>query len=248
MMNCKFIYSAMLPLATGCCAMPAASEAGAVFVDPLSSPASVTGSRRTVRGGKFIPGKGWQATERNSQIMLELLPPYAPISRRGEFSIDVTNFDPASQKVSKKQEIINFYSQPNGSKKIFGSGGSWWNIRTGRNYHSGFKFLSQPNSKRTESRLIPRATWDRSRTYTFRVVWDASRIEVYLDKKKLKSHPHAALKEGYKYIFIGTNNVYAAQPDVIYSNLRVINSDPGARGPSAAPRRRKATSKSPAGR
>jgi len=196
---------------------------GLVLSDPLISAAMTSGENgKWVKGGKFSSG-GWLASDGKSQIMIQLK---TALKNAGTVKIDVTNFAPLSQNTGEKHEIINLYTQKNGSKDIFNTKGSWWNIRTGTNYASdpmAIKFLSALNGTRTETRLKTKVTWSKSKTYTFRVSWSSGGISIYLDSQKIQQHPWGNMVESFEYVFIGTNNVYTAQPGPIYSNLRVYN-------------------------
>ena len=178
------------------------------------------------RSGQFIAGRGWQAKTSTSQLMITL-PEKLPAV--GALIVDVTNFDPVSQNIDVKQQIINLYSQSNGSKAIFYTDGSWINIRTGSGYSTGpgvagFKMLAAPRGvgTRDEVRIIENATWNLSRVYEFKITWDTAVTSVYLDGKKMWTLPFSGQVELFRYIFLGTDNVYVAQPGVIYSNLRIM--------------------------
>ena len=196
---------------------------GLLLSDPLTGKGLIKGEKgKWVNGGKFT-AKGWQATAGKSQIMIQLT---TALKNPGTLKIDVTNFDPVSQNAAAKHEIINLYTQKNGSKAIFNTKGSWWNIRTGTNYLKDpmdVKFLSARNGTRTETRLKKNVTWNKSKTYTFRVSWTSTGISIYLDNQKVHTHPWGTMVEAWEYVFIGTNNVYTGQKGPIYSNLRVYN-------------------------
>lgn len=191
--------------------------------DPLTSAAMVAGeASKSERGGKFS-ARGWQATSGNSRLIIRLA---QALSNPGTLTIDVTNFDPQSQSTGSKHQIINLYSQANGSQAIFNTEGAWWNLRTGSGYFGDpmkMKFLSatRGGNSRVETRLKHAVTWDKQRTYTFAVHWDRSGITVKLDGTTVVTHRWGALKERFEYVFLGTDNVYSAQPGPIYSNLRV---------------------------
>ncbi len=178
------------------------------------------------REGLFIAGKGWQAIKANSQLMIALP---KPLAEEGALIVNLSNFDPVSQNISEKQQIINLYSQDNGSKAIFNTSGSWINIRTGTNYSTGpgkagFKMLAAPCgiNSRDEVRIMEDATWDLQRSYEFKIMWDKSSVTCYLDGVKCYTLPFKGQVEPFKYIFLGTDNVYCAQPGIIFSNLRLL--------------------------
>ena len=196
---------------------------GLLMSDPLTGKGVTKGQKgKWVNGGKFT-AKGWQATAGKSQIMIQLK---STLKSPGTLKIDVTNFDPVSQNAAAKHEIINLYTQQNGSKKIFNTKGSWWNIRTGTNYLKDpmdVKFLSALNGTRHETRLKKKVTWNKTKTYTFTVSWKSTGITIFLDNQKVQTHAWGVMVESWEYVFIGTNNVYTGQKGPIYSNLRVYN-------------------------
>ena len=196
------------------------------YSDPLDNGSSMAVGQLQNRGGQYIAGSGWQALTGSSQLMITLP---APLPKSGSLSVDVRNFDPVSQNIDTKQQIINLYSQSNGSKAIFESNGSWINIRTGMGYSTGegvagFKMLAAPRGidTRDEVRIMEDATWNLNKTYEFKITWDHSTASVYLDGEKCYTLPFEGQVELFRYIFLGTDNVYVAQPGVIYSNLRIL--------------------------
>ncbi len=199
-----------------------------LYADMLDKAGSAALGQVTNRAGQFLAGKGWQATASNSQLMITL-PQNLPAE--GTLAVNVQNFDPVSQNINIKQQIINLYSQANGSKDIFYTEGSWINIRTGTGYSTGpgvagFKMLAAPCGvgTRREVRIMENATWNLSKIYEFKITWDASSASCYLDGQKMWTLPFSGQKEPFRYIFLGTDNVYMAQPGVIYSNLRILGS------------------------
>ncbi|HPR87305.1 MAG TPA: FlgD immunoglobulin-like domain containing protein [bacterium] len=202
------------------------AAAGILYTDRLDNAASAALGRMQNRNGEFIADSGWKATAANSQLMITLP---APLPASGSLLVDLRNFDPVSQNIDVKQQIINLYSQENGSKDIFESSGSWINIRTGTGYSTGagvagFKMLAAPRGidTRDEVRIMEDATWDLNKTYEFRITWDQATASVYLDGTLCFTLPFAGQVEMFRYIFLGTDNVYVAQPGVIYSNLRIL--------------------------
>jgi hypothetical protein len=203
-----------------------AASGAVLYSDPLDKASSTAIGQMQNRNGTFISGSGWKATASNSQLMITLP---SPLPSSGSLLVDVRNFDPVSQNIETKQQIINLYSQENGSKAIFESNGSWINIRTGSGYTvgdgvAGFKMLAAPRGidTRDEVRIMEDATWNLNKTYEFRITWDKSSASVYLDGNKCYTLPFEGQVEMFRYIFLGTDNVYVAQPGVIYSNLRIL--------------------------
>jgi enediyne biosynthesis protein E4 len=184
----------------------------------------------TNRDGAFLAGKGWEASNNASQLYIKL-PENLP--DEGTLIINVTNFDPIAQNQDDKQQIINLYSQNNGSKEIFDSQGSWCNIRTGHPYSdgpgmAGFKFLAAAYGidTRDEERCIQsKNDWDLNDVYEFKIVWTPENITCYLDNVPMSTLPFRGQIEPFQYIFIGTDNVYTAQPGPIYSNFRIFSSE-----------------------
>jgi hypothetical protein len=231
-MKHKFVLLVLAGIFTGM------ASAGTLYSDRLDNASSTAMGRMVNRNGTFLAGSGWQATASNSQLMITLP---TPLPAEGSLLVDVRNFDPVSQNIDTKQQIINLYSQENGSKTIFESNGSWINIRTGSGYTlgegvAGFKMLAAPRGidTRDEVRIMEDATWNLNKTYEFKITWDKATASVYFDGQKCYTLPFAGQVEMFRYIFLGTDNVYVAQPGVIYSNLRILGSSDTADVPANA--------------
>ncbi|MBN2355879.1 hypothetical protein JXO59_07185 [candidate division KSB1 bacterium] len=110
------------------------------------------------KGGKFLPGQGWQADDSISQLQILF---GKPLPSEGTLAIRVTNFDPTMQVVPElKQHIINLYSQiASNNKEVYETDASWANIRTHELYSSapgraGLKFLCAPHGKDSRRRSL----------------------------------------------------------------------------------------------
>ncbi len=190
------------------------------FTDPLTDAAPEPGfDEKQVSGGSFSAA-GWQTTGSSDQLRLRLA---APIHGPGHLEIDVDNFDPHTQYSGTKHQIVNMYTTADGSQAVFQTDEAWWNIRTGTNYSTGFKFLAAPNGgdSREEVRLMESASWDPADTHTFRVEWDDVEIHIYLDGSYLTTLGYEDRVQPLQYVFLGKDNVYGGQVGPIYSNLRV---------------------------
>ena len=185
----------------------------------------------TNNGGSFQSGGGWKSTSTSSQLKITL-PTGLPFE--GTMVVQVTNFDPVSQNVGAKHQIINLYSQENGSKDIFYTTGSWWNIRTGTSYSdgpgvAGFKFLAAPQhlDSREEVRIMQSATWDLGAIYEFKIVWTTTNIYCVLDNNLKATLNFNNQVEPFRWIFLGKDNVYIGMPGVIYKNVKIYTKDSG---------------------
>jgi hypothetical protein len=190
------------------------------FIDPLTDSNLQPGfDEKHISGGTFSAA-GWQTTGGSDQLRLMLT---HPIHGDGQLEIDVDNFDPHTQYSGDKHQIINMYTSADGSQGVFQTDEAWWNIRTGNNYYTGFKFLAAPNGgdSREEVRLMESATWDPADTHTFRVEWDTLEIDLYLDGTYLTTLGYEDRVQPLQYVFVGKDNVYQGQVGPIYSNLRV---------------------------
>ncbi len=177
---------------------------------------------------------GWKATQTTSQLFITLP---ADLPREGTFVVDVSNFDPANQNHTDKQQIINLYSQANGSKDIFDTDGAWVNIRTGTSYSdgpglAGYKMLAAYAGGREEDRYMQSATWNINDTYEFKIVWDEGSVWTFVDGVvQGELEMYRTMIEQFRYIFLGTDNMYEGQVGPVYSNIRIYGrgeSDPGA--------------------
>ncbi|MDP7114666.1 MAG: NBR1-Ig-like domain-containing protein, partial [Myxococcota bacterium] len=190
------------------------------FTDPLTDSTLQPGfDEKHIVGGSFSAA-GWQTTGGSDQLRLQLT---HPINGDGHLEIDVDNFDPHTQYSGDKHQIINMYTSADGSQGVFQTDEAWWNIRTGNNYYTGFKFLAAPNGgdSREEVRLMESATWDPADSHTFRGEWDALEIHLYLDGNYLTTLGYEDRVQPLQYVFVGKDNVYQGQVGPIYSNLRV---------------------------
>ena len=196
-----------------------ACTGGSVW-DPLTSASVQPGfADKDVDGGSFSSA-GWQVTGNQDQLVLVL---DQPITGPGTLEIDVTNFDPHTQYASDKHQVLNLYTSGDGSQAVFDSDEAWWNLRTGTNYGTGVKFLAsgRGGDERYEERCIEDASWDPSDVHTWRVVWDDSVVDLYLDGTRLSQLPFDGRISPLQYVFLGKDNVYVSQVGPIWSNLRV---------------------------
>ena len=190
------------------------------FTDPLTDSTLQPGfDEKHIVGGSFSAA-GWQTTGGTDQLRLLLT---HPVNGPGSLEIDVDNFDPHTQYSGDKHQIVNMYTSADGSQAVFQTDEAWWNIRTGNNYYTGFKFLAAPNGgdSREEHRLMESATWDPADTHTFRVEWDDVEIDISLDTTYLWTLGYEGRVQPLQYVFVGKDNVYQGQVGPIYSNLRV---------------------------
>ncbi len=187
--------------------------------DPLTDAAPGAGFDEILATGGSFSGEGWQTTGDQSQLRVKLT---EPAWGDGCLTIDVTNFDPVTQYTDEKHQIINMYTSELASQAVFDTDEAWWNIRTGSNYTTGFKFLSAPHGgdSRLERRLIEDATWDPAATYTFKVEWTDTEISVYLDDVHLWTQSFSGRTFPLQYVFLGSDDVpYPAQVGPIFGNL-----------------------------
>jgi len=190
------------------------------FTDPLTDASVQPGFDEKVADGGTFSADGWQTTGGWDQLRLRLT---TPIQGDGSFEIDVTNLDPATQYSNTKHQIINMYTSADGSQAVFDTDEAWWNIRTGTNYYTGFKFLASARGgdEREEHRLMESATWDPADVHTFRVEWDSVDIDIYLDGTYLHTLEFDGRIEPLQHVFLGRDNVYVGQAGPIFSNLRI---------------------------
>ena len=190
------------------------------YSDPLTEATLQPGFDEKIVNGGVFSAAGWQTTTGNDQLRLTLT---NPVYGDGAFEIDVTHFDPVTQYTGQKHQIINMYTSTDGSQAVFNTDEAWWNIRTGTNYYTGFKFLASPlgGDEREEVRIMESATWDPADLHTFRVEWDSVDIDIYLDGVHLETLDFDGRVQPLQVVFVGKDNVYLGQVGPIYSNLRV---------------------------
>ncbi len=190
------------------------------YTDPLTEATLQPGFDEKIVNGGVFSAAGWQTTSESDQLRLTLT---NPVHGDGALEIDVTNFDPATQYSRDKHQIIDMYTTTDGTQAVFDTDEAWWNIRTGNNYYTGFKFLASPNGgdEREEVRLMESATWDPADLHTFRVEWNSVDVDIHLDGVLLHTLPFDGRVQPLQVIFVGKDNVYLGQVGPIYSNLRV---------------------------
>ena len=202
-----------------------------LYSDSLTNASSTRMGTLENRGGEFIPGRGWKISGQYSQLTIALpadLPP------EGTFKINVTNFDPASQSVDEKQNLLTMASDDSIYWLPQYETGSWWLYRTGKGYTdgpgmAGFRIDYAPNGvdTRSDGRAMQSTKWSLNKTYEFKVVWQANWISFYVDNvlimdPKISKTPWTGQKELFRYILIGRNSKnYPAQPGPIWSNARI---------------------------
>ncbi len=216
-----------------------------LYHDNLDNPNSKALGTMQNTDGVFISGKGWQSVASTSKLFITLP---ADLPWEGAMEIDVTNFDPAEQADDPdiKYHCINIWSRPEADKNVYNTNASWTQIRTsGHDKYSdgegraGFKWLTQTHGSGDDSReedyYLLNKDWDKSKTYTFRIVWTADRAYLYLNNALLGDyrrnrtyHPFSGRLEPFRYIFLGKENLiygYEAQIGPIYSNLTIFGPD-----------------------
>ncbi len=200
------------------------------YYHPLTNAMPTKGEQITNTDGRFIPNKGWKATNTNSQLKVELAD---PIPFKGTLVVDVSNFDPANQVTNLKHQIINLYStiHPSNNKYLFETDNAWWNIRTYYRYSledgkAGFRFQAAPNhiDSRTKDDVMLKAGWDSTRTYSFKVIWDQQHIYCLVNDSLITTLLHENQIRAYRIVLLGRDNLiwgYCGQPGPVYSNLRI---------------------------
>ena len=186
----------------------------------------------TNNGGQFIEDAGWKASTSSSQLKITL-PDDLPYE--GTLAVNVTNFDPASQNVAAKQNIVNLYSREVGATSSSNPQGRIALLRTGTSYSdgpgmAGFKLLAAAEwwgiEGRLEVRTMQDATWNTGSTYEFKIVWTRSNIFFLINGVKKAELEFVGEEGPFRYIFLGKDNQYAyGQPGPIYSNLRIYDAN-----------------------
>jgi hypothetical protein len=211
-----------------------------LYSHPLTSDESIDGMVLQNNDGQFVEN-GWQSTNEKSQLFITL-PEGLPFE--ATFEVDVTNFDPYSQSINRKQPIIDLYSDPCGNKDIYETDGAWFHLISGTGYMSGvegeagFKLWAAPRGvdSKDESRLMHDARWDINATYRFTFVWTGTNLHLLVNGVEQLVLPFEGQVEAFKYIFLGKDNLiwgYTSQPGPIFSNMRIFG--PGLPEPDTTP-------------
>ena len=229
-MRCRMLLLSLL-VAGAAFAQTVPQHKRLLYSDSLTSVTSSKMGLLTNKGGEFLPGRGWKASTQNSQLIITLpadLPP------EGTFIINVTNFDPVSQSVDAKQNILSMASHLDMYSTPQYETGSWWLYRTGTGYTDGpgmagfrIDYASRGVDTRSDGRAMQSSTWNYKRTYEFKVVWQASWISFYVDGNlimdpKISGTGWSGQSQFFRYIFVGRDSKgYPGQPGPIWFNARV---------------------------
>lgn len=203
-----------------------------LYSDSLTSGASTKMGLLTNKGGEFLPGRGWKASTQNSQLVITLP---ADLPAEGTFIINVTNFDPVTQSVDAKQNILSMASHLDMYSTPQYDTGSWWLYRTGTGYTdgpgmAGFRIDYAPRGvdTRSDGRAMQSSTWNYKRTYEFKVIWQASWISFYIDGNlimdpKISGTGWSGQNQFFRYIFVNRDSKgYPGQPGPIWFNARIL--------------------------
>ena len=197
------------------------------------------------KGGKFTD-QGWQSLDSLSQMVIVLNDGFSA-DEAGAIELEMTNFNPLTQRTGKKQHFFSLYANP--------EGGNWadeyresryqkkdlalpyFNFRVGTYDNEngrGIKMLWKADDKREEKAPFgARKDWSEDETYTWRAAWDADSLSCYLNGEKIfgpvafgPRTPHANLR----YIFLSKDgmrkdNVWYGMPGPIYQKITVYRNE-----------------------
>ncbi len=174
---------------------------------------------------------GWQAG-RESKLTLQLNN-RLPATGTVEFSI--TNFDPVKQAERGKQTFFGLSSEPHTQLSLFAddSHSSFAFLRIGTNYvtsatQAGLEFdtaFDGPKSRERARTLLLNKTWDRNRTYQFRLVWNQESFWLFLDGEMVKEHFFSGPVHRFQYISISGDDFYYPVEGPVYSDLKIYTAD-----------------------
>jgi len=202
-----------------------------LYSDSLTNAASTKLGTIINRGGRFLAGRGWEVVDQNSQLQINLP---APLPGEGTFVINATNFNPATQNVDAKQNILSLCS----AEKMYESPdydtGSWWLYRTGTGYSSGagmagfrIDYACKGVDSRSDGRAMESATWNKNKVYEFKVIWTANWIGFYVDgtlimDPSISGTAWSGQNQFFRYLFVGRDSKgYPAMPGPVWSNVRI---------------------------
>ncbi len=197
------------------------------------------------KGGKFTK-EGWQSTDSLSQVVIVLRDGFEP-TESGAIEMEISNFNPLTQRTGKKQHFFSLYANPEGMNWIdeFRDGEyqkkdlalPFFNFRVGTYDNEegrGIKMLWKADAERHEEAPFgARKDWSEDKTYTWKAVWDADSLSCYLDGEKIfgpvtfgPRTPHSNLR----YIFLSKggmrkDNVWFGMPGPVYKKIRVYRNE-----------------------
>ncbi|MBD3378634.1 T9SS type A sorting domain-containing protein [candidate division KSB1 bacterium] len=174
---------------------------------------------------------GWQA-ERESKLTLQL---YNRLPATGTVEFSVTNFDPVKQAERGKQTFFGLSSEPHTQLSLFAddSHSAFAFLRIGTNYvtsatQAGLEFdtaFDGPKSRERARTLLLNKTWDRNRTYQFRLVWNQDTFWLFLDGEMVKEHFFSGPVRRFQYISISGDDFYYPVEGPIYSDLKIYTAE-----------------------
>ena len=148
------------------------------------------------KGGKFTD-QGWQSLDSLSQMTIVLNDGFSA-DEAGAIELEMTNFNPLTQRTGKKQHFFSLYANPEGGnwadeyrdgeyqKKELAS--PFFNFRLGTYDNEngrGIKMLWKANDERHEKAPFgARKDWSEKETYVWRAAWDADSLSCYLNGRK----------------------------------------------------------------
>ena len=193
------------------------------------------------KGGTFTD-QGWQSLDSLSQLVIVLNDGFSA-DEAGAIELEMTNFNPLTQRTGKKQHFFSLYANS--------EGGNWtdeyrdgeyqkkdlalpyFNFRVGTYDNEngrGIKMLWKADDKREEKAPFgARKDWSEKETYTWRAAWDADSLRCYLNGEKIfgpvafgPRTPHSNLR----YIFLSKDgmqkdHVWYGMPGPVYKKIRV---------------------------
>lgn len=155
---------------------------------------------RFVRGGKFVNG-GWQSVDSLNYIMISLKDGFE-YDEPGAIELEMTNLKPEVQCTGGKHHFLNLYANPEGSHffREYNNGEftnyikpslPFFTLRFGKEKYvdkngQGIKVLWFSGKERKERAPFgTRCNWDISKTYVWKVEWDADSISVFMNGDRI---------------------------------------------------------------
>ena len=207
-----------------------------LYSNDLQNPGGDDNASVVNRDGQFIAGKGWEISNRTSQLVITL---NKALPYEGTLEIKITNLDPVNQ-VTDEWIPFSFWSRQQGDfYQVDSTLGSYAFLKTDikrldtANNTAGIDFFSasyqgnqnlyNPDAEnREKTKYAANGEWDPRHTYTFKFIWNTEYMWLYMDGKELARHRFYGQLEKFKYIFLGEDNTYYwAMPGPIFSDLKI---------------------------
>lgn len=229
---CFFVLTVFFFTAVSGMAQTPPSHNKVLYQDDLQSAGTKDIGVVTNTAGAFVSGQGWQTTGSNSQLKINLKH-YLPFE--GTMQVKVKNLDPVNQ-VKDDWTIMSIWSDEAAQYKTANATtGSYIFIKCEDNNpallsgtRAAWKAVYTPfyGTDNMKVKNTPLVTWDKTKEYTFKFVWNPKNIwvQVFLGSTQVLSIVDSFKDqiENFSWIYLGKSNDYEAMAGPIFTELKIL--------------------------